>query len=350
MAFSLMNSFNNDAWQLIREIWPAPSQGDEKIHVLWPEPSDALFEILETLGPKRVEIFQSFKPFVDAFASRGFPVNPNLALLSGTTLFVPTRQRVESLEFIARALLNLSPLGEFVFACANGQGASGFVRRLREIAPDLDSQSGNKCKAVVLRKENLSKDSTQVLRDWIQSAAPCTLESKGIHFSSRPGIFGWNKIDRGSELLIESLPNLEGLGADLGAGYGYLSVCALKKQPELRIHLMEAEWRALECAQLNARGAACEFHWVDVSQRSSLSQIPELDWVMMNPPFHEGRQTEVGLGQSFIENASFILKPRGSLYLVANEFLPYENILQSHFEKVRTLSKRDGFKVMHAQK
>ena len=56
---------------------------------------------------------------------------------------------------------------------------------------------------------------------------------------SKPGIYGWQKIDRGSALLIEQLSDvLASMArapkrlADLGCGYGYLSIMAAQQLPD----------------------------------------------------------------------------------------------------------------------
>lgn len=51
-------------------------------------------------------------------------------------------------------------------------------------------------------------------------------------FVSRPGVFAWDRIDPASALLVEHLPTtLAGHGADLGAGFGYLSAEVLARCP-----------------------------------------------------------------------------------------------------------------------
>jgi 16S rRNA (guanine1207-N2)-methyltransferase len=53
-------------------------------------------------------------------------------------------------------------------------------------------------------------------------------------FISRPGVFGWDKADQGSQLLLQHIPrNLSGRGADFGCGYGFLS-SAIMQQKSIR--------------------------------------------------------------------------------------------------------------------
>jgi 16S rRNA (guanine1207-N2)-methyltransferase len=268
-----------------------------------------------------------------------------------TVLCVPSRQRVESLGLMALALERLAPAGRFVFACANDQGAAGFLSRLRELVPELEADSKKRCRLAVLTREQIQN--TTPLAMWKQEAGAQLLSEAGLSFSSEPGIYGWNKIDRGSELLVSTLPTLAGIGADLGAGYGYLSHAALTRGSTAiqSLHAVEADARAIACARENlVAWPQARFHWLDVVGES-LSPVPVCDWILMNPPFHEGKQADPSLGNAFIKAAASRLKPQGgALYMVANAFLPYEDTLAKHFSKVERVLAADGFKVIHARR
>jgi len=70
----------------------------------------------------------------------------------------------------------------------------------------------------------------------------------------------------------------------------------------------------------------------------------------MNPPFHEAQDASFTLGKTFIRQAASILKPGGTLYLVANIHLPYEKEIQEQFRSHRLLCEEDGFKLFLARK
>ena len=89
------------------------------------------------------------------------------------------------------------------------------------------------------------------------------------------------------------------------------------------------------------------FHWFDVTSEK-LDGI--YDTVIMNPPFHEGRASDISLGQSFIAAAASRLKKGGRLLMVANRQLPYEATLKGLFKTVNLLEEVRGFKVFDARK
>ena len=83
-----------------------------------------------------------------------------------------------------------------------------------------------------------------------------------------------------------------------------------------------------------------------------ISEAPRtpFNWVVMNPPFHEGRKGVPDLGRAFIRNAAANLSPSGQLFMVANRHLPYEAALREHFREVTELSGDNRFKLFAASR
>ena len=138
---------------------------------------------------------------------------------------------------------------------------------------------------------------------------------------------------------------IQGLVADLGAGWGYLSRAILARDGVKSLELIEAEAVALDCARANIVDPRATFVWADaISYRS-----PKLwDLVVMNPPFHAGREAEASLGMGFIKAAHRGLANSGQLLMVANRHLPYEPLLKSLFKQVETLGSDSAFRVTRA--
>ena len=175
----------------------------------------------------------------------------------------------------------------------------------------------------------------------------------GYHLQE--GSFSAEGADPASQLLVEYFDDrIKGTIADLGAGWGYLSAELLKRSSRVEhIDLFEADRQSLELATQNVKAidALAETkitgNWIDVP-----SEFPRKSyhWVIMNPPFHIGRQTVPELGNRFIEVAASTLPAGGRLLMVANRNLPYEHTLNTSFRKVELLAARDGFKVYEASK
>ena len=296
---------------------------------------------------------QSFRPDAELLERAGLRVVADVAndaTRYPLVLVLPPRQREEARALLARAVQRVAPGGIVVAAMTNNEGAKSGEADLKQLAGLASTLTKFHCRTFWTRPLAERTDET-LLTEWAALDAPCRIE--GGRFLSRPGVFAWNRIDPASALLVECLPNdIAGHGADLGAGWGFLSLSLLARNPGIAaLDLYEAEARALALAKANladvAVSAALDFHWHDVT-----AGLPNrYDFVVSNPPFHtQSRADRPDIGQRFITAAAAALKPGGRLWLVANRHLPYEQTLNESFGEVRVAGERDGFKVIAAVK
>ena len=187
-------------------------------------------------------------------------------------------------------------------------------------------------------------EKTDAFSDW--AAAPPAKSHFGFYTTA--GVFSDGAIDKGSALLVDTLPpKLPKRMADLGAGWGYLSDAICKRHNIATIDLIEDEALALDCAKLNVIDPRASFQWADAT---SFVPAQPYDGIVMNPPFHIGRKGEPALGQAFISAAARMLNPQGKLWMVANRHLPYEATLREAFRHVEELPGSGGFKIFHASR
>jgi 16S rRNA (guanine1207-N2)-methyltransferase len=327
----------------------------------WPASGEVLFlrARAEVDFPRelrgRLRCRQSFKPHADALVAEGHALGQEgLEAGNGDAVFplvlvLPPRQREEARALMANALRRADE-GALVVACmGNDEGARSGEADFRRLAGPVQALAKHHCRVFWARKETAALD-VGLMEEWSRLDAPRRIADG--RFLSRPGLFAWDRIDVASKLLAENLPDdLSGAGADLGAGYGYLSAELLAHCPGISsLDLYEAEARALELAKENLRGVAHpatrDFLWHDVA-----TGLPRrYDIIVSNPPFHQGREDLPQLGRAFIAAAAAALRPDGRLLLVANRHLPYESALREGFARVVVLAEAQGFKVIEARK
>lgn len=163
---------------------------------------------------------------------------------------------------------------------------------------------------------------------------------------SQPGVFSWDRVDPGSALLIANLPPLKGKGADFGAGIGVLALTVLASPDVKSLALVDVDRRAVEAARKNVTDPRAAIVWGDVRQAG----LTDLDFVVMNPPFHDGGSEDRALGVDFIETAAKALRKGGTCWLTANRHLPYERPLAAAFSKVELRAEAGGYKIYEARK
>ena len=263
---------------------------------------------------------------------------------------LPDRQRDCQLGEIADAWGRLRPGGVMRVVLPNDLGAKWLESAWRGVAgAPVETLSKHHCRVFSTRKSGDHADAA-VLARWQAGAALRRVPESG-HWS-RPGLFSWDRPDPGSVLLARHLPEtLAGQGADLGVGWGFLSMEVLRKCPDLTaMDGFEVDARALEPARRNLGNVLVpvrpRLFWRDVT--AGVGQA-KYDFIVSNPPFHEGREADPSLGLRFIAAAARALKKDGQLWLVANKQLPYEPLLDELFVEVQSVVQTAGYKVLHAQ-
>ncbi len=296
---------------------------------------------------------QSFRPFAQALEHSGWQVREERQIEADGTryalvLVLPPRQRDEALALLARAVALAAPGGRVVACQANNEGARSGEADLHQLSGLAGSLTKYHCRTYWTAPLPAATDTALQAR-WAALDAPRRIVDG--RFLSRPGVFAWDRIDPASALLVEHLPaTLAGHGADLGAGFGYLSAEVLARCPRVTaLDLYEAEARALDLARRNLQDiphpARLHYHWHDVTA----GLAGQYDFIVSNPPFHTpSRADRPDIGQRFIAVAAQALRPGGQLLLVANRHLPYEKILNDSFGEVRVAAERDGFKLIAA--
>jgi len=291
---------------------------------------------------------QSFKPEADALERAGVAVNvPGAAKTYELVLILPPRQRDEARALMARAVAMTKPGGRIIVSQSNDEGARSSQADLAQLTGDVESMSKHKCR--VFWTASLARLNVSLLAHWQELDAPRSI-AEG-RFTSRPGVFAWDRIDVASALLAEHLPKtLAGRAADLGAGFGYLSAELLTRCAGITaLDVYEAENRALELARVNLKSfearTPIDYRWHDVA-----AGLPDTyDVIVTNPPFHAQRGVDrPDIGRRFIAVAADSLRPGGKLWLVANRHLPYENALSENFDSVRTVAQQHGYKIIEA--
>ncbi len=291
-----------------------------------------------------VKFFQTFKPYILELEALGVQVSDKLGE-SDLVLFIPSKDKKQTLGWMAQAFTHLVDGGKLLIACENQYGAKSYEAALKKLAGHVASTSKSKCRVFSAKKTSTLNVDLQ--QQWLNDALPDVQKSHGLWAQS--GLFSWKKADVGSSLLLEHLPKLSGKVMDLCCGYGLLAAHIIKTSPEMtHLSLVEAERLALDCAAKNtAYFADVSLHHLD----AATELLPKhMNAVVCNPPFHTGQSRDVELGQTIVNKACGALTHGGELYLVANRQLPYEHILKEHLREVECLAAQDGFKVIRGKK
>ena len=175
----------------------------------------------------------------------------------------------------------------------------------------------------------------------------------GVDFSleSDNGVFSKNELDKGSELLIETLLpiNLGENILDIGCGIGVIGLTLAYFTPSLNVCLSDVNTRALSLCNANAAT-------LKLSQRVTILQSDiyqkiegKFTSIVSNPPIRAGKKVTYEIYRGALEH----LIDSGSLYIVVRKNQGAESVksyLEELFGNVALLARDKGYYVIKATK
>ncbi len=248
---------------------------------------------------------------------------------------------VERRYVLAQALRVLKVGGRLDVMAPKDKGGSRLAKELKSFGLTFSEEA----KAHHRRAKLARPEQVEALDEAIKGGAPRIVP--GLEAWSQPGVFAWDRIDTGTALLADALPALKGKGIDLGCGYGALATVVLRSTAVTGLRMVDLDRRAIEAAKQNVSDERASFEWADVR---TLEADGTLDFVVSNPPFHDGGIEDKRLGQKFIRKSAELLKKGGVAWIVANRHLPYEKDLNEVFKRVTMVADQNGFKIFEAVK
>lgn len=256
------------------------------------------------------------------------------------------KEKAINIHILHELLHKLSEHGELHLVGYRSEGMDSLLKLLQTQSDALINRHKLKkqLQHIIVHKPkriDFSSDYTQLQR----------LQKDNLTFYSKAGVFGWQKVDLGSQLLMQQFAQRpltpEDKILDLGCGYGYLSITA-----------KQLGYTSIDATDNNAASiAACQANFAlhqisgevfidDCASQSNYSY----DIVLCNPPFHQGFEHDKTLINRFCLAAYRALKNNGHAYFVVNQFIGLEKIAALHFQQQCTLLQEQGFKVLQLTK
>ena len=170
-----------------------------------------------------------------------------------------------------------------------------------------------------------------------------------LKFETDSGVFSRTELDRGTEVLLDSLPDtVEGAVLDMGCGWGVIGVAVGRHWPGVRITMADINQRACSLSQKNAQANGVQ---AAVIESDGYEKVlgSAFDLILQNPPIRAGK----AVIYKMFADAAKCLTEKGELWLVirkqqgAPSAITY---LKTLFEDVETVEKKSGFWIIRCQK
>ena len=170
----------------------------------------------------------------------------------------------------------------------------------------------------------------------------------GLTVWTKPGIFGWKKVDEGSRLLFEHVGAVWSEAPqrvlDLGCGYGYLSLLALQRWPAARLLAIDNNIAAVTACARNLQPFGARAHSLCSDAGADIDE--RFDAVLCNPPFHQGFAHERELTERFLRQTRRLLARGGRALFVVNQFIGIESAAAGLFDRIETVARNKSFKLI----
>ncbi|MFT6913871.1 MAG: 16S rRNA (guanine1207-N2)-methyltransferase [Motiliproteus sp.] len=251
-------------------------------------------------------------------------------------------------HIINQAWRVLKPGGELLLLGARQEGTKTYYDKARKLfgQGELDKLGKGDFAGILTRGTQATDDPSLRLddRDYSQ------LRPIADDFISKPGLFGWDKLDQGSAFLADHLAELwprlstpQPRVLDLGCGYGYLAARA-HEQGAASVVATDNNAAALLACQANFDRLGISGQVLADNCGASLDE--RFDLLLCNPPFHQGFALEGELTERFVSTAARLTAFDGVALFVVNQFIPLERKAQGLFAEIDTFADNGSFKLV----
>lgn len=206
---------------------------------------------------------------------------------------------------------------------------------------------------------------------------------RDLRLVSEPGVFGAERVDAGTRLLLDHLPPLDQYAGgpdspvrviDLGCGNGVIGAAIARRYPGAELTLIDESYAAIRSARATFEatvGLAVDAQHQprrrpprfvvgdglrafvpgdDATPHEPGADDMVADVIITNPPFHHDHAVTDEIAWSFFHGARRVLRRGGVLVVVGNRHLNYHNKLRRLFGNVDTIGSSKKFVVLAAHK
>ncbi len=252
-------------------------------------------------------------------------------------------------HLIKQSLQRLPMGGELLLSGFKNEGFKTYVDKARVLVgspKQISKGRGGAMLARITKHEEPSAAELSALKD--DDYANCrSLSVNGLEFVSKPGVYGWQKVDKGSALLMDVIEREDASSPrhvlDLGCGYGYLTIRGHRLWPE-------SQWKATDNNAAAIKACAANLEQFGIAGEAVLADCAEgidesFDRVLCNPPFHRGFDHDASLTRDFTRAAAERLADGGSAWFVVNQFIALPAVAADYFASVELVEEADGYRV-----
>lgn len=167
-------------------------------------------------------------------------------------------------------------------------------------------------------------------------------------------LFSRDRLDRGSQLLIEQMPISERYQriVDLACGNGVIGLIAASFNPGADLLFCDESYMAVSSARENFHAAFGPDRSAEFQVGDCLQGVPgdSRDLILLNPPFHQQHGIGDAVAWQMFKDARRVLVKGGELRIVGNRHLAYHAKLKKLFGNCETIAADSKFVILNSIK
>ena len=177
------------------------------------------------------------------------------------------------------------------------------------------------------------------------------IANENLKFYTDNGVFSKESVDFGTKTMLESFATDKENAkvADIGCGYGVISIFLAKKYPTFKFTMVDVNNRVLELSKKNIELNKIE-NEVEVLESSSFDNVVgTFDIVLTNPPIRAGKKIVYKIMTDSYEH----LNAQGELWVVIQKkqgMASCKKLLEDTFSMVEIVTKNKGYYILKAVK
>ena len=178
-----------------------------------------------------------------------------------------------------------------------------------------------------------------------------TIANENLKFYTDNGVFSKESVDFGTKTMLESFnaEKEDAKVADIGCGYGVISIFLAKKYPTFKFTMVDVNKRVLELSKKNIELNNIN-NEVEVLESSSFDNVEgNFDIVLTNPPIRAGKKIVHKIMIDSYEH----LNASGELWVVIQKkqgMASCKKLLEETFSMVEVVTKNKGYYILKAVK
>ncbi|PHM37131.1 16S rRNA (guanine(1207)-N(2))-methyltransferase RsmC [Xenorhabdus innexi] len=274
-------------------------------------------------------------------ASFGLTADSTFVKECDTLIYYWPKSKQEA-RFQLRSLFSILPVGTNIFIVGENRSGVRSVDKLMEgIVTFRKVDTARRCS---LFYGQLEQQVQFDQNNWWHS-----YQVGDAIINTLPGVFSQDDLDVGSRLLLSTFDTpISGSLLDIACGSGVLAAVLGKNNPDLSLTLSDVNAAAITSSKATLKANKLEGNVVTSNVYSAIEE--KFNWIISNPPFHDGLKTSIAAADDMIRMAPSYLKSGGKFRIVANAFLPYADLLDSAFGSHEVIAQTGKFKIYQATK